>query len=319
MKVVCPDGIPEYQEMIKPMIAQARPYISKFTWFDGRTFENEEFVRRVGEAEGVILMWDFPGEAMKRCPNLKIISFAGIGAVKFVDISLARIRNIAVCNTPGYGDNAVAEHAIALMFAVARKIAYLDCRLRRGEWVHPLVMELHGKTLGLIGLGGIGARVAYLANRLGMKVLCWTRNPSLERAKKTEVEFVELNQIFNNSDIVSVHLKHLPETENIVTAKELSLMKPGSIFINTARGEIVNTGDLVKALMDGPLSGAGLDVFTQEPLPKDHPFCTMENVTLSPHIGYNTPEATIDLLQSTVDNIVAYRKGEPINIVNLKS
>jgi len=319
MKVVCPDGIPEYQEIINPMIARARPYISEFTWFDGRPANMDEFAKRIGEAEGVILMWDFPGEAMSKCPNLKIISFAGIGAVKFIDISLASSRHVTVCNTPGYGDNAVAEHAVALMFAVARKTACLDRKLRNGDWVQPLVMELRGKTLGLIGLGGIGVKVAYLANQLGLRVLCWTRSPNPDRANKTGVEFVDLNKLFSNSDIVSIHLRHLSETENLITSKELSLMKPGSILINTARGEIVNTDDLVKSLMNGPLSGAGLDVFDKEPLPKDHPLCALDNVTLSPHIGYNTPEATSKLLQMTVDNIIAYLEGKPINIVNPKS
>ena len=316
MKIVCPDGDQIRRDMLEPEWLEQFGVNGGLTWYNDRPESTEEYLRRVEEAEGVLLFWQFPLEVMARCRNLKIVSYVGTGAARYIDLEAAAKMGITVCNVPTYCDNAVAEHTFALMLGLARQINSLDQAVRQGHWPQPLVMELKGKVLGLLGLGSIGRKVAALGNAFEMKVICWTLNPSPERAGEAGVEFVSFNQLFGRADIVSIHLTHAAETEGIVGKNEFALMKPGSLIINTARGELIDTGALVEALQQGSIAGAGLDVFANEPLPAGHSLTKLDNVILSPHVAFNTPEAIKYSIELALNNFTRYEKGEPVNVVN---
>ena len=275
-----------------------------------------EYVARIGDADAMILGWGLPVEVMRKAPNLELIAFTGIGAGNFVDLDEAVKRGITVCNTPGYADNTVAEHALATMLAVAKNLARLDRELRRGHWNQSQPgLELRGKTLGLVGFGGIGACLAALARGIGMNVRAWTRNANAERARRHAIEFADLETILRESDVISVHTALTEETHALLDAKALALTKPGVLLINTARGEIIDENALLDALRSGHIAGAGLDVFHSEPLPEDHPLLGLENVLLTPHVAFNTPEANLAILDISIDNVVRYFRGNPVNVV----
>ncbi len=282
------------------------------------------YLERLGDAAGVVLGWDLPVEVMRRAPNLEVVSYLGTGAANFVDLAEAVRLGIAVCNTPGYGDNAVAEHALALLFAVARRVPRLDRGLRQaGQGAGQRAecgesqpgFDLRGKTLGLVGLGGIGARMAELAHALGMEVKAWTRNPSPERAQRLGVVFLPLEELLETSDVISLHLLLTPETEGLLGPEELDRMKPDAVLVNTARAELLDQAALVERLGDGRIAAAGLDVFWNEPLPADHPLLELDNVVLTPHVAFNTPEAIAAMMDIAIDNLVRYFEGSPINVV----
>ena len=291
--------------------------IGEFSLAYGRSADDDEYVSRIKDANAILLGWDLPASVMAQALNLEVVSFTGIGAGKFVDINLAREKNITVCNCPGYSDNTVAEHALALLLACARHVPRLDKQLRGGEWDQSLSgMELRGKRLGVIGFGGIGVRFAEIAKALGMVVSVWTRNPSPERAARHGVEFGDLDEVVSSSDVISLHLTSSPETEGFIDAEVIGKMRPGVVFINTARAEIVDELALVDALSRGHVLSAGVDVFMDEPLPAGHPYSELDNVVITPHIGYRTPDATTTLYQIGIENIVSFYRGEPINVVS---
>jgi phosphoglycerate dehydrogenase-like enzyme len=167
-----------------------------------------------------------------------------------------------------------------------------------------------------VGLGGIGGEVARLAQAFGMRVLCWTPHPSPERARQYGVQFVTLKELFQQADVVTLHIRHTPETERIITRELLELLKRGAIFVNTARGELVDNQALAELLRTKKLGAAGLDVFDTEPIEHNSPFLSMENVILTPHVAYNTREANGNILKISVDNVVAFFSGHPQNVVN---
>jgi D-3-phosphoglycerate dehydrogenase / 2-oxoglutarate reductase len=240
----------------------------------------------------------FTADLLASCPELKSIVFLGTGAASYVDLDAADRLGIRVRNYKGYGDRSVAEHTLALIFAAARRIAAMDAEIRRGRFEPLDGFELLGKTLGVIGTGGIGAVVVRLASALGMRVLGWNRSgvdPALP------AEAVELDDLLAAADIVSLHLSLSNATKGFITREHVARMKPGAIFVNTARGAIVDEPALVEALRTGHLGHAALDVFVEEPLPADHPFTTMPNVTLTAHAGFMTREASINLLAMALD------------------
>jgi D-3-phosphoglycerate dehydrogenase / 2-oxoglutarate reductase len=240
----------------------------------------------------------FTADLLASCPELKSIVFLGTGAASYVDLDAADRLGIRVRNYKGYGDRSVAEHTLALIFAAARRIAAMDAEIRRGRFEPLDGFELLGKTLGVIGTGGIGAVVVRLASALGMRVLAWNRSgvdPALP------AEAVELDDLLAAADIVSLHLSLSNATKGFLTREHLARMKPGAIFVNTARGAIVDEPALVEALRTRHLGHAALDVFVEEPLPADHPFTTMPNVTLTAHAGFMTREASINLLAMALD------------------
>ncbi len=306
---------PQVPLMVGARLARVEA-LGAFSVYEGFAANAADYEARIAGATAIMIGWELPVEVMRKAPRLEVISFLGTGAANNIDLPEAAARGITVCNTPGYGDNAVAEHALALLFAVARDIPRLDRTLRTEGWnqLDP-GFELRGKKLGLIGLGGIGSRMAELATALGMEVLAWTRNPSPERAKRAGVTFAPLEAVLAESDVISLHLLLTPETQNLLGAAELDCMKPGAVFINTARAELVDEAALIARLRAGRIAAAGIDVYLKEPLPSNHPLLDLDNVVATPHVGFNTPEATIALVDMGIDNLVQYFAGNPINVV----
>jgi D-3-phosphoglycerate dehydrogenase / 2-oxoglutarate reductase len=233
-----------------------------------------------------------PTDIAKQCKGLKHVVFLGTGARSYMNPDELAELGIEVHLIKGYGDTAVAESAIALMWASARVLAQMDREMRVGNWLREDGMQLTGKTLGLIGFGGIAAEVARIASGSGMKVIAWNRTPK----KAPGVEFVDLDTLLKQSHIVSIHLLLNDKTRGMITRERIAAMREGVILINTARGAIVDEAAMIDALKSGHIRHAGLDVFNTEPLPKDHPLTTLPNVTLSAHSAFRTPEASENLI-----------------------
>jgi D-3-phosphoglycerate dehydrogenase len=212
---------------------------------------------------------------------------------------------ITVHTIKGYGDTAVAEHAIALMWAAARGLALMDRGVRAGQWIRTEGTQLTGKTLGLLGFGGIAAEVARIADGSGMRVIAWNRSPK----QAPGVEFVTLDRLLAESHVLSLHLLLTDETRGFLDAARLARLRPGAILVNTARGALVDETAMIAALREGRLGHAALDVFDEEPLPPGHALTTLENVTLSAHSAFRTPEASETLLRRALDIAVRVAAG----------
>jgi D-3-phosphoglycerate dehydrogenase len=247
-----------------------------------------------------------PTAEIAQCRRLKHIVFCGTGASSYMDVAALKDLGTTVHTYRGYGDTAVAEHTIALMFACCRDIAISDRKIRAGAWEPLEGVELHGKTLGIIGLGGIGREVARIGAGIGMKVLGWNRTPRAVAGVST----VDIDTLLMNSDVISLNLSLTGETSGFLDAARLKRIKPGAILVNTARGALVEEAALIDALATGRIRHAGLDVFHAEPLKPDHPLARMDNVTLSPHAAFRTPEASMNLLRRALD-IVRSIHGMP--------
>jgi D-3-phosphoglycerate dehydrogenase len=246
-----------------------------------------------------------PTDIAKKCTGLKHVVFLGTGARSYMNPDELAELGIQVHLIKGYGDTAVAESAIALMWASARVLAQMDREMRVGNWLREDGMQLTGKTLGLIGFGGIAAEVARIAAGSGMKVIAWNRTP-----KKSEgVEFVELATLLRQSHVISIHLLLNDETRGMISREKIAGMRPGVILINTARGAIVDEAAMIEALKSGHIRHAGLDVYNIEPLPRDHPLTTLANVTLSAHSAFRTPEASENLIAAAWEHCRRVAKG----------
>ena len=238
-----------------------------------------------------------PTDAMRLCIGLKHVIFLGTGARSYMNPEELAELGIAVHIIKGYGDTAVAEHAIALMWAAARGIAAMDSGMRAGQWFRTEGMELTNKTLGLLGYGGIGAEVARIAHGSGMKVQAWNRSPK----DAPHVAFTDIDTLLATSDVLSIHLLLNDATKGFLSKGRIAQMKKGAILVNTARGAIVDEAAMTEALRTGHLRHAALDVFTTEPLPAGHELTALPNVTLSAHSAFRTPEASQKLLRMALD------------------
>jgi D-3-phosphoglycerate dehydrogenase / 2-oxoglutarate reductase len=247
-----------------------------------------------GAAIAIVDHTTLPTEIARRCAGLKHVVFLGTGARSYMNPEELAELGIAVHLIRGYGDTAVAESTIALMWAAARGIARMDREMRAGNWLREDGMQLTGKTLGLIGFGGIAAEVARIALGSGMKVIAWNRSPKSHPA----VTFVDLDTVLAKSDVVSIHLLLNDETRGLITREKIAQMKQGAILINTARAAIVDEAAMIDALKSGHIRHAGLDVFNIEPVPADHPLTQLPNVTLSAHSAFRTPEASENLIEA---------------------
>jgi D-3-phosphoglycerate dehydrogenase len=246
-----------------------------------------------------------PTAIAKKCSGLKHVVFLGTGARSYMNPEELAELGIAVHLIRGYGDTAVAESAIALMWAAARGIARMDREMRAGTWLREDGMQLTGKTLGLIGFGGIAAEVARIALGSGMRVVAWNRSPK----NFPGVEFVTLEKLLAESHVVSLHLLLNDETRGFVTRERIAAMRPGVILVNTARGAMVDEAAMIDALKSGHIRHAGLDVFNIEPLPADHPLTKLPNVTLSAHSAFRTPEASENLIGAAWEHCRRIAKG----------
>lgn len=257
---------------------------------------------------------DWPAEVFNALPDLKLFTSATIG-MDSVDLAAAAANGVTVCNVPGKTSPVVAEHALALMLAAAKRLPAYTSAIRDSAWPNVYGTYLAGKTLGVVGTGNSGAHLARLARGIGMDVVAWTFNPSEERAAELGVRFVELDHLLRTADVVSLHVRLTSDTRHLLGKRQFAMMKPGSYLINVARGPIVDTDALVAALDSGHLAGAGLDVFDTEPLPSGHPLLACENVVLTPHRADNTPEGMGFLADGVLENIAAYLEGHPQNVV----
>ncbi|MEY9183298.1 D-3-phosphoglycerate dehydrogenase [Bradyrhizobium sp. USDA 326] len=246
-----------------------------------------------------------PTEVARKCTGLKHVVFLGTGARSYMNPEELAELGISVHLIKGYGDTAVAECAIALMWASARVIAMMDREMRAGNWLREDGMQLTGKTLGLIGFGGIAAEVARIATGSGMKVIAWNRSPK----SYPGVDFTDLDTVLAKSDVVSLHLLLNDETRGMITRDKIFAMKRGVILVNTARAAIVDEAAMIDALKSGHIRHAGLDVFNTEPLPGDHPLTKLPNVTLSAHSAFRTPEASENLIHAAWEHCRRIVKG----------
>jgi len=242
-----------------------------------------------------------PTELVARCPQLKHIVFLGTGAASYMNVAELNARGVKVHTIKGYGDTAVAEHTVALIFAAARDVARMDREVRSGVWTPQEGVQLLGKTLGVIGLGGIGAEVARIGKGLGMEVVAYNRTPRPDAG----VPQVDIDTLLAKSDVVSLNLVLNDETRGFLSKERIARMKLGAILVNTARGALADEAALVAALRSGHIRHAGLDVFHAEPLKADHPLAKLPNVTLTSHAAFRTLEASMTLLRRAIDIVKA--------------
>ncbi|MEO6783910.1 MAG: NAD(P)-dependent oxidoreductase [Bradyrhizobium sp.] len=235
-----------------------------------------------------------PTAIARNCAGLKHVVFLGTGARSYMNPEELAELGIEVHLIKGYGDTAVAESTVALMWAAARGIARMDREMRAGNWLREDGMQLKGKTLGLIGFGGIAAEVARIASGSGLRVIAWNRTPK----RHPSVEFTALDALLAQSHVVSLHLLLNDETRGFVSRQRIDAMKPGVILVNSARGALVDEAAMIEALRSGHIRHAGLDVFNTEPLPSDHALTQLPNVTLSAHSAFRTPEASENLIEA---------------------
>jgi phosphoglycerate dehydrogenase-like enzyme len=257
----------------------------------------------------------FTADLLSRLPNLRLISNTG-SHFYHVDVDAATRQGVLLANAPGGSSPSVAEMTIAFMVGVVRRIAQTDAAMRRGEWPIELFGSVQGKTLGILGMGKIGTRVARAARALEMDVIAWGPTLTDERAAASGVRRVELDELISMSDFVSIHLPLSPLSRGLLSRERLAQMKPSAYLINTARAAITNEAAVVEALRQHRIAGAALDVFMEEPLPADSSIRQLDNVLLSPHAGWTTHESYGPWIDMTVENVLAYLKGAPIRIHN---
>ena len=320
MRVVVPDDYPPFYSAAGQAELDRLRGRTEVTVYDTRFGDPEELRDRIAPAEVVINVRaysKFDAQTLAAAPQLKLITVVGTG-VDNVDVAECKRKGVVVCNTPGVATASVAELTLGLVLAVARMIPASDRALRAGEWRHWEGPELAGKTLGLLGLGAIGRQVAGLGRGVGMRVIGWTFHPDPIRATAAGVELVGFEQLFRQADVLSIHLRLSPHSIGLVGEKELSLLKPGAILVNTARAAIVDQAALVAALQSGRLGGVALDVHDPEPLPPEkNPYLAFDNVVLTPHAGTVTREANLRSLREPVENVLAFLDGRPRNVVSL--
>ncbi|NIO10727.1 MAG: D-2-hydroxyacid dehydrogenase family protein [Deltaproteobacteria bacterium] len=284
---------------------------------DNRGKSDEEIVRSLKDVDIVIAIHDrtdFHAPLLQALPNLKFISQTG-GRLYTIDVEAATRSGIRVATSFSSGTPTV-EQTFNLMFAVMRHTPQEDRALREGKWQTTIGRELYGKTVGILGLGRIGIEVARIAKAFGMTVLAGGLTLTPEKALANGAEWASMDDLFRRSDIVTIHWKLVEATRGLIGQRELGLMKPSAILINTARGAIVDEEALVEALSERKIAGAGLDVFTEEPTNSDHPLFQLDNVVVAPHLGFVTLENYERSFSGAIENILNYLDGNPTKIVN---
>ncbi|NIK71654.1 MULTISPECIES: D-2-hydroxyacid dehydrogenase family protein [unclassified Paenibacillus] len=281
-------------------------------------FENQdELIASVQDCEIVVVMRErtpFRKELLQRLPNLKLLVTTGMRNAS-IDLATAAEQGITVCGTKGGGEG-TTELTWALILGLARKLVPENEAVRNGGWQSTIGVDLHGKRLGLLGLGHIGTNVARIGQAFGMKVTAWSRNLTAEKAAAAGVTLAgSKEELLESSDFVSIHLVLSDRTRGLIGEKELERMRPTAFLINTSRGPIVERKPLLEALRSGKIAGAGIDVFEQEPLPQDDPFRLLPNVLATPHIGYVTEAAYRGFYKGIVEDIEAYLAGSPVNVL----
>jgi D-3-phosphoglycerate dehydrogenase len=256
----------------------------------------------------------FPRPVIEKLPNLKLLITTGLRNAS-IDVAAAKERGVVVCGTPAVG-NPTAGVAIGLMLELTRRIGYENARMKAGiPWQSTIGLDLDGLTLGVVGLGKLGARMSRIARAFGMKVIAWSQNLTAEKCKEAGVDYAEKDEVFRQSDIITIHVVLSQRSRGLIGARELGLMKPSAYIINTSRGPIIDEAALLAVLRDGKIAGAGLDVFDIEPLPENHPLRELDNVVLTPHLGYVAMQNYRAYFTGVVDDIRAFLDGKPVRVL----
>jgi phosphoglycerate dehydrogenase-like enzyme len=275
-----------------------------------------ELVQRLAGSEVVVAMRErtpFPAGVLSRLPALRLLVTTGMANAS-IDVAAAEARGVTVCGTSG-STNAVPELTIGMIIALARNFAAEDAAVRGGGWQYTIGPGLAGKTLGVVGLGRLGAPVARLAQALGMSVVAWSPHLTPERAEPHDVRAVSKAELFGEADVITIHMPLSDASRSLIGAPDLARMKRTAYLINTSRGPIVDEPALIAALRERRIAGAGLDVYDIEPLPADHPLRSLPNTLLLPHIGYVTTDQYRIWFAQVVEDIVAWTAGTPIRTI----
>lgn len=317
MKIVVLDG---YAENPGDLSWEGLEKLGELTVYD-RTAA-EDIVSRIGDAEVVFTNKTPLTEAtFAACPNIRLVSVLATG-YNIVDCAAARARGIPVCNVPGYSTAAVAQFTFALLLELCHHVGHHSEAVHAGHWTsnadfcfwdYPLV-ELAGKTLGIIGFGSIGKAVGRIAKAMGMRVLATGSRPTEEG--REIADYVELDTVLTQSDVISLHCPLFPETTGIINNSSLAKMKDGAMLINTSRGGVLVEADVAEALNTGKLAGAAMDVVSVEPISAENPLLTAKNCILTPHIAWAPKEARQRIMDMSVENVEAFLRGEPVHVVN---
>ncbi len=288
------------------------------TVFNESLGDTEAVARELREFEIVCLMRErtlFPRALFEKLPNLKLLVTSGARNAA-IDMAAAKDHGVIVCGTDG-AKHPTAELAVGLLIDLARNISVENARMKAGEaWQSTVGLDLFQHTIGILGLGNLGGRVAKVAQAFGMRVLAWSQNLTPERCREVGVEYATKEELLKQSDFVTIHMVLSDRSRGLIGAPELSLMKRTAYIINTSRGPIIDEAALITALQDGTIAGAGLDVFNTEPLPRDHPLRKLPNVVLTPHLGYVTQDGYRLFYGGTVDAIRSWLDSKPIKVIS---
>jgi len=276
----------------------------------------DELKERIETADVVIVGWsDLTRDIIQSSKKLRMVSIWAT-TCHYADLKAAAEKGIVVTHVPSYATEAVAEHTFALLLAAVRKLPSADKHVRKGgfDWRPFGGVELHGKTLGIIGTGSIGCRVAEIAKAFNMRILAYDKYPNVKRAEEIGMKYVDLYTLLKESDVITLHVTLTSETERLIGRKEIETMKHGSVIINTSQGKVIDEKALINALKSGKISFAGLDVFAEEPPAKDNPLFKLDNTLLSPHVGFHTVEAAKRCTDICIDNVAKFLEGHPQNV-----
>jgi phosphoglycerate dehydrogenase-like enzyme len=292
------------------------PASTEVTVFKDHLADESAVAKRLADFDIVMALRErtpFPRSLLERLPKLKLLITAGMRNAS-IDMKAAADRGVVICGTAGL-PYPTAELAWGLILSLMRHIPAEDRATREGKWQTSLGLGLNGKTFGALGLGTLGSRAARVGKAFEMEVLAWSQNLTAERAKEVGATLVTKDELLARSDIVSIHLVLGDRTRGLIGARELGLMKRSAYLINTSRGPIVDEAALIRALGDGTIAGAGLDVFDEEPLPLDHPFRRLPNIAITPHLGYVTAETYRIFYGHALEDIKAYLDGSPVRVI----
>lgn len=291
--------------------------VGEVTFVHDYPADNQTLAERLGAYQVICVMRErtrFDEDLLKRLPQLRLLVTGGMRNAA-LDMQAAAKLGIKVCGSDSY-KHAAPELTWALIMAATRNLLNEANALRNGQWQQGLGGDLHGKTLGILGLGSIGQRVAQFGQVFGMRVIAWSENLTAERAEQCGVTYVSKQQLFEQADVLSVHLVLSERSRGLVDEQALGWMKPTALLVNTARGPIVDEAALIKALQKQHIAGAALDVFDAEPLPALHPFRTLDNVLATPHVGYVSQQNYAQFFEQMIEDVQAWAAGEPIRLLN---
>jgi phosphoglycerate dehydrogenase-like enzyme len=307
----------DYQDAARRLADWGRlPAGVELAVFRDHLAEGDAVAARLADFDVVVAMRErtpFPRALLERLPRLRLLVTTGMRNAA-IDLKAAADRGVVVCGTAGL-PYPTAELAWGLVLSLMRRIPREDRATREGRWQETVGLGLNGKTLGVLGLGTLGSRVARFGRAFEMEVLAWSQNLTAERAAEHGAVRVERDALLARSDVVSIHLVLGERTRGLIGARELGLMKRTAYLVNTSRGPIVSEAALVRALRDGTIAGAGLDVYDEEPLPRDHPLRELPNTVITPHLGYVTEETYRIFYGQALEDILAFLRGEPVRVL----